>query len=72
MLYKIPTLNRPADAAVAFRYNIMDKTLADYIARTMAKLELEKQKPVENNENQYLVYPEDDGTDRPVNPYSQT
>ena len=71
MSYKIPTLNQPADAAVAFRYNIMDKTLADYIARTMAKLESEKQKPVENNENQYLVYPEDDGTDRPVNPYSQ-
>jgi len=64
-------LNRPADAAVVFRYNIMDKTLADYIARTMAKLESEKQKPVENNENQYLVYPEDDSPDRPINPYSQ-
>lgn len=71
MLYKIPTLSQPADAAVAFRYNIMDKTLADYIARTMAKMELEKQKPVENNENQYLVYPEDDGYDTPKNPFSQ-
>lgn len=63
-------LNQPADAAVAFRYNIMDKTLADYIARTMAKLESEKQQPTE--ENQYPVYPEDDGTDRPQNPYSQS
>jgi hypothetical protein len=49
----------------------MDKTLADYISRTMAKLELEKQKPVENNDNQYPVYPEDDGYDTTKNPYSQ-
>jgi hypothetical protein len=48
----------------------MDKTLADYISRAMAKLELEKQKPAENNENQYPVYPEDDGYDTPKNPYS--
>lgn len=49
----------------------MDKTLADYIARTMAKLELENQRhPVENNQNQYVVLPEDDGSDTPKNPYS--
>jgi hypothetical protein len=26
--------------------------------------------PEKENENQYPVYPEDDGTDRPRNPYS--
>ena len=62
--------NLPAAAGVVFQYNIMDKTLADYISRAMAKLELEKQKLVENNQNQYLVYPEDDGYDTPKNPYS--
>ena len=62
--------NQLAAVGAVFQYNIMDKTLADYIARTMAKLELEKQKPVENNENQYPVYPEDDGYDTPKNPYS--
>jgi len=49
----------------------MDKTLADYITRTMARLEAEKQKPKENTDNQYPVYPEDDGYDTPKNPYSQ-
>lgn len=49
----------------------MDKTLADYIARAMAKLELEKQNHNKNEENKYLVYPEEDGQDRPINPYSQ-
>lgn len=51
----------------------MDKTLADYIARTMARMELDKQqvKPAEENPNKYEVYPEEDGTDRPSNPYSQ-
>ncbi len=65
-------MRRPPAAAVQVsRYNIMDKTLADYIARTMAKLELEKQQPVENKENQYPVYPESQGEeDRPINPYS--
>ena len=52
----------------------MDKTLADYITRTMARLEAEKQKvekPV-NNENQYLVYPEQPkDSDHKVNPFSQ-
>ena len=64
-------LNQPADADQVFQYNIMDKTLADYISRAMAKLELEKQKPAENNQNQYPVYPEDDGYDTTKNPYSQ-
>jgi len=63
--------NQLADADQVFQYNIMDKTLADYISRAMAKLELEKQKPAENNDNQYPVYPEDDGYDTPKNPYSQ-
>ena len=52
----------------------MDKTLADYITRTMARMELDKQKPVvpPENPNKYEVYPEEDGTDCPRNPYSQT
>lgn len=52
----------------------MDKTLADYIARTMARMEIDKQKPTPPvvDPNKYEVYPEEDGTDRPRNPYSQT
>jgi hypothetical protein len=42
-----------------------DKTLADYIKRTMQNLAEEK-----SNTNQYPVYPEDDGTDSKKNPYS--
>jgi hypothetical protein len=42
-----------------------DKTLADYINRTMQRIEEEKHNP-----NQYPVYPEDDGTDAKRNPYS--
>lgn len=49
----------------------MDKTLQDYIQRTMKALEEKNPKPINKPEdNQYLVYPEDDGTDRPRNPYS--
>ena len=53
----------------------MDKTLADYIVRTMAKLAVENQTSATNfssvNENNnYPVYPEDDGYDTPKNPYS--
>ena len=52
----------------------MDKTLADYIARTIAKLEIEKQKPSSvppvSKRNDYDVYPEEDGYDTPKNPYS--
>ena len=57
-----------------FRYKIMDKTLADYITRTMARLESEKQQRVHNNRNVwndpalasqdvYNVYPEKKNTD---------
>ena len=50
----------------------MDITLADYIKRTMEQLEKDKTKPEQpKQEDQYLVYPEDDGYDRPVNPFSQ-
>jgi hypothetical protein len=55
----------------------MDKTLADYISRTMAKLEAEKQvpKPVEPqaNPDNYQVWPEQqegDDSDHKRNPYS--
>jgi len=57
-----------------------DITLADYIKRTMENLEKDKQKIAENRnvwndpslakQDIYNVYPEDDSTDRPINPYS--
>lgn len=49
-----------------------DQTLNDYIKRTMENLEKENKTPQENKkeQDQYLVYPEDDGYDRPRNPYS--
>jgi hypothetical protein len=46
----------------------MDKTLSDYIKRTQDLLKEEK--PEDNKDNQYPVYPEDDGTDAKRNPYS--
>jgi hypothetical protein len=53
----------------------MDQTLKDYITRTMAKLTVENQTSATNfssvNENNnYPVYPEEDGYDTPKNPYS--
>ncbi len=49
----------------------MDKTLEDYIKR-MKELEAKRLKKEDNTEkNQYPVYPEDQGEDRPQNPYSQ-
>ncbi len=46
----------------------MDKTLADYIKRVQQQTEpVKEDKPVENN---YEVLPEEDGYDRPRNPYS--
>jgi hypothetical protein len=45
----------------------MDKTLKDYIDRTLKKLNEEKE---DNNQNQYPVLPEDNGTDSKRNPYS--
>jgi hypothetical protein len=50
----------------------MDKTLKEYIDRTMKKIEEERLRPVEPNPNQYLIYPEQkDEEDRPLNPYGQ-
>lgn len=50
----------------------MDLTLADYIKRTMDRLEAEK-KPIETNNNEYLVYPEKRGedSDEKINPFSK-
>ena len=49
---------------------MQDKTLADYIKRTLEKQEKENQQP---QLEQYKVYPEDDNTDSKSNnnPYSQ-
>lgn len=52
----------------------MDKTLADYITRTMARLEMENQKPAINDtHDEYLVYPEKRGedSDEKINPFSK-
>jgi hypothetical protein len=55
----------------------MDKTLADYITRTMAKIESEKQVPKtvepQVNPDNYEVWPEKqegDDSDHKRNPYS--
>ena len=55
----------------------VDQTLKDYITRTMAKLESEKQVPTnvdpQVNPNNYLVWPEQaegDNSDHKRNPYS--
>jgi hypothetical protein len=55
----------------------MDKTLADYISRTLAKLEAEKQVPKlvepQVNPDNYEVWPEKqegDDSDNKRNPYS--
>ena len=54
----------------------VDRTLNDYITRTLAKMELENQKttlPVTNELNNYEVYPEKlegDDSDYKQNPYS--
>lgn len=53
----------------------MDLTLADYIKRTMEELEKDKMPapvPPVSKSNDYEVFPEDDGTDRPNNPYSRS
>lgn len=51
----------------------MDMYLADYIKRTMERLEPTKPAPIPpvSNPNDYEVYPEDDGRDTPKNPYSR-
>jgi hypothetical protein len=49
----------------------MDKTLQDYIQRTTKAIEEKNFEPINKpKDNQYLVYPEDDGTDAKRNPYS--
>lgn len=49
---------------------MQDQTLADYISRTLKRLEKENKQP---EPEQYKVLPEDDGTDSKSNnnPYSQ-
>lgn len=50
----------------------MDKTLKEYIDRTMKKMEEERLQPVSQNPNQYLIYPEKkEDDDLPINPYGQ-
>jgi hypothetical protein len=58
----------PVVADQVSRHNIMDKTLKDYIDRTMKQLKKEE-KTVEQSQDQYPVLPEDDGADTPKNPY---
>lgn len=45
----------------------MDKTLKDYIDRTLKELKKEEKT---TDQDQYPVTPEDDGHDTPKNPYS--
>lgn len=48
---------------------IIEKTLAEYIERTMLEIGL-AERSSEVQVQQYEVYPEDDGYDLPRNPYS--
>lgn len=48
---------------------VIEKTLAEYIERTMLEIELAKRSS-EVRVQQYEVYPEDNGYDHPKNPYS--
>ena len=52
----------------------MDKTLGDYITRTLAKIEVSEQKsiPPVSEHNDYEVWPEEQGdADHKRNPYSR-
>lgn len=51
---------------------VIEKTLAEYIERTLKELAAAKQtaNPQDIQWNQYEVYPEDNGYDLPKNPYS--
>lgn len=61
-----------AAVGLVSQFNIMDKTLKDYINRTRRKLEEDKDKPMTPNPNQYLVYPKQEKEeDKPINPYGQ-
>ena len=78
-------MHKPAVVVdLAFQFKIMDKTLADYIIRTMARMEAEKQQKVHNNRNVwndpelakqdiYNIYPEPKSkdSDEKINPYGQ-
>jgi hypothetical protein len=72
-----------AGAVAVFLYKIMDKTLKDYIARTLSRLESEQQKVHNNrnvwndpklaNQDVYNVYPESQSinSDEKINSYGQ-
>jgi len=47
-----------------------DITLADYIKRTQEELNKDNNQ-LSPKEEKYQVFPEDDGTDRPINPYGE-
>jgi len=51
----------------------MDKTLSDYITRTLNNLKKDQQEDssVKENSESYKVYPEDEGHDRFQNPYGE-
>jgi hypothetical protein len=59
-------LKQPADVVVASEYR-MDKTLKDYIDRTIKNI---KEDSKEENKDQYPVIPDQDETDSKRNPYS--
>jgi hypothetical protein len=77
-------LHLVAGAVAVFLYKIMDKTLKDYITRTMAQLESDRQQKVHNNRNVwndpklanqdvYNVYPESQSinSDEKINSHGQ-
>ena len=55
------------DAQINPQVISQDKTLADYIKRVIGEQPI----PPVSNPNDYEVYPDDDGTDSPRNPYSR-
>lgn len=60
-----------AGVAQVFQFNIMDKTLKDYIER--AQKQIEEERKSSNKPNDYPLYPEQQGEeDRPRNPYAPT
>jgi hypothetical protein len=69
----------PAVADQVFRYDIMDKTLADYIKRIQDSQNREKKVIAKEQtvsplpETEYLVYPESQSidSDEKINPFSK-
>ena len=50
----------------------MDKTLKEYIDRTMKRIVENNKKPMAPNPNQYPILPEQKNEeDKPLNPYGQ-